>query len=77
MVDYFQDTQRHLVCKPYSRENLHDMARFLGIKRCWFHAKPYPHYDIPKRRFPLPQLSVKIIMPKDLLLICKEGSRNG
>jgi len=24
------------------------MAKLLGIKRCWFHAHPYPHYDMPK-----------------------------
>lgn len=27
------------------------MARQLGIKRCWFHAGEFTHYDIPKRRF--------------------------
>lgn len=44
---YFCDNQRHLVCLPYSKENLHKMAKDLGIKRCWFHKD---HYDIPKRR---------------------------
>lgn len=40
---------RHLVCVPYSVENLHAMADALGIKRCWFHADAsYPHYDIPE-----------------------------
>lgn len=48
---YFCDDARHLVCVPYSVENLHAMASDLGIKRCWFHASSsYPHYDIPKRR---------------------------
>lgn len=48
---YFCDGERHLVCFPYSVENLHEMARDLGIKRCWFHSHPrHPHYDIPKRR---------------------------
>jgi hypothetical protein len=42
------DSARHLVCLPYSRENLHLMAGQLGIKRCWFHRGD--HYDIPKRR---------------------------
>ena len=41
------DKQRHLVCVPYSIENLHKMADSLGIKRCWFHNN---HYDIPLRR---------------------------
>jgi hypothetical protein len=24
------------------------MAKLLDVKRCWFHARPYPHYDMPK-----------------------------
>jgi FMN phosphatase YigB (HAD superfamily) len=44
---YLCDTARHLICIPYSIENLHRMARALGIKRCWFHKD---HYDIPKTR---------------------------
>lgn len=46
-MQFFCDHNRHLVCKPYSVENLHKMADQLGIKRCWFHRD---HYDIPKRR---------------------------
>lgn len=38
------DNRRHLVCLPYSIENLHAAARAIGIKRCWFHKN---HYDIP------------------------------
>lgn len=41
------DDKRHLVCVPYSIENLHAMAEELGINRCWFHKN---HYDIPKKR---------------------------
>lgn len=44
---YYYDRMRHLVCIPYSVENLHKMAEDLNIKRCWFHKN---HYDIPKRR---------------------------
>lgn len=45
------DLQRHLVCMPYSEENLHIMAEHLKIKRCWFHKKGNrSHYDIPKKR---------------------------
>lgn len=47
---YFSDGGRHLVCLPYSVENLHAMAEQLGIKRCWFHSGPRAHYDIPLRR---------------------------
>jgi FMN phosphatase YigB (HAD superfamily) len=46
-LTYYTDGKRHLICKPYSIENLHLMAEELGIKRCWFHKN---HYDIPKRR---------------------------
>ena len=45
-MKYFCDKYRHLVCKPYSIENLHRMAKDLGIRRWWFHKD---HYDIPKR----------------------------
>lgn len=44
---FLTDGKRHLICVPYSIENLHEMARQLNIKRCWFHKN---HYDIPKRR---------------------------
>lgn len=46
-MQYLTDGKRHLICVPYSKENLHEMARQLGIKRCWFHKD---HYDIPKKR---------------------------
>ena len=41
---------RHLICEPYSTENLHKMAIDLNIKKCWYHGGLFPHYDIPKRR---------------------------
>jgi hypothetical protein len=44
---FYCDDSRHLVCTPYSIENLHLMAEELNIKKCWFHKN---HYDIPKRR---------------------------
>lgn len=47
---YFCDLDRHLICTPYTVENLHLMAENLGIKRCWFHRGKFLHYDIPKRR---------------------------
>lgn len=49
-LTYYTDGKRHLVCKPYSAENLHQMAIDLGIKKCWFHSGTAPHYDIPKKR---------------------------
>jgi len=46
-LKYYCDTTRHLVCKPYSIQNLHKMAKELNINRCWFHKT---HYDMPKSR---------------------------
>ena len=48
---YYCDDNRHLVCVPYSIDNLHEMAIGLDIKKCWFHNKKNRwHYDIPKNR---------------------------
>ena len=47
---YICDESRHLICIPYSVENLHQMAEDLEIKRHWFHPGKFPHYDIPKKR---------------------------
>lgn len=50
-MKYYCDDARHLVCVPYTIENLHLMAEDLSIKRCWYHSSAsYKHYDIPKRR---------------------------
>ena len=67
----YSDNQRHLICEPYSIKNLHIMANLLGIKHCWFHAKPYPHYDIPKRRIKEIQEQTQIISPRDIIQIIK------
>lgn len=50
-MEYFCDCDRHLVCDPYSVENLHRMAKDLGIPRHWYHKGRLPHYDIPKEAF--------------------------
>lgn len=51
-ITFYCDDERHLVCVPYSVENLHRMAETLGIARDWYHKgkNENPHYDIPKRR---------------------------
>ena len=46
-LKYVCDNSRHLICVPYSKDNLHIMAEQLDLKRCWFHKN---HYDIPVRR---------------------------
>lgn len=76
-LKYYCDTQRHLVCVPYSIENLHDMAQGLGIKRCWFHPGRLAHYDIPVKRALEIQCSskVKVVSPKDIVRIIKYAAK--
>lgn len=71
-MEYFFDNMRHLVCKPYSIENLHKMAEDLGIKRCWFHKD---HYDIPKRRVDEIAGKAKLVRPREILMIIKNDDR--
>lgn len=71
-MKYFCDNQRHLVCVPYSVDNLHKMADDLGIKRCWFHASRYKHYDIPKKRVEEIQAKCIVVSAKEILEICKK-----
>ncbi len=63
-MEYLCDNARHLVCKPYSIENLHKMAEELNIKRCWFHKN---HYDIPKRRIDEITIKCKLISSKEIV----------
>lgn len=67
-LKYYCDNMRHLVCKPYSVQNLHLMADDLGIARAWFHRD---HYDIPKKRIPEIQAKVNVVRPRDILMIIK------
>lgn len=68
-MKYYCDDQRHLVCIPYSIENLHKMAEDLNINRCWFHKNPY---DIPKRRIKEIQEKCIIVNSRDIVKIIKE-----
>ena len=71
-MEYLTDGARHLICSPYSIENLHLMARDLGIKECWFHSSSkYPHYDIPKRRIAEIEAKCRMITTRELLDIIK------
>lgn len=67
-LTYYCDRGRHLVCLPYSIENLHRMADDLGIARCWFHKD---HYDIPKRRIEEISAKCQVISSKDIVRIIK------
>lgn len=67
-MKYYCDDNRHLVCKPYSIENLHKMAEYLGIKKCWFHKN---HYDIPKKRIIEIQSKCEVVTDREILGIIK------
>jgi hypothetical protein len=63
-MKYLTDGKRHLICDPYSIENLHRMADDLGIKRCWFHKD---HYDIPKRRIKEIEARCEIVSSREIV----------
>lgn len=67
---YVTDGHRHLICEPYSLENLHRMAADLNIKRCWFHKD---HYDIPKRRIKEIEAKCKVVSSKEIVRIIRNG----
>lgn len=76
-MKYYCDAARHLVCVPYSVENLHKMAEALDIKRCWFHVgASYPHYDIPKRRIAEIQAKCEVVSSKEILKIVKSNAND-
>lgn len=71
-LKFFCDSARHLVCVPYSIENLHKMADELGIKRCWYHSSSkHKHYDIPKKRIEEITARCVVISSKEIVDICK------
>ncbi len=63
---YLCDNQRHLICFPYNKKNLHKMAKKLNINKCWFHKN---HYDIPKTRIDEITKRCKIVNSKNILNI--------
>ena len=65
---YCCDNNRHLICKPYSIENLHIMANELNIGRHWFHKD---HYDIPKLRIEEIKEKCIVISIKEIVEIIK------
>lgn len=65
---YVTDGKRHLVCIPYSVENLHEMAADLGIGRHWFHKN---HYDIPKKRIDEISSKCTFVSSKDIVKIIR------
>ena len=68
-MKFLTDGKRHLICEPYSIDNLHKMAEILNINKCWFHND---HYDIPKRRIEEIEQKCEIISSKDIVRIIKK-----
>lgn len=77
---YVCDNQRHLICVPYSIDNLHIMADDLNINRCWFRNKKpkgtalrKPHYDIPVKRMKEIQDKCVVVPYKTIMKIIKDS----
>lgn len=69
---YYCDRNRHLICYPYSIQNLHTMAMELGIGGSWFHSKGWrSHYDIPKSRIEQVTSLCVVVTTRELLMILK------
>lgn len=65
-IRYYCDNARHLVCVPYSIENMKQMAKDLDIKDCWFHKD---HYDMPVRRIDEIKNKCHIVSSRDIVRI--------
>ena len=72
-LSFYCDNSRHLVCVPYSVENLHKMASALDIKRCWFHRGKKPHYDIPKTRIEEIKSKCNVVSSMEILRIIQNN----
>ncbi len=46
---YFCGEKGHLICVPYSVENLRQMAEELSLHKDWFRNGRIPHYVIPEQ----------------------------
>lgn len=67
-IEYYCDQARHLVCLPYSIENLHRMAADLGLSNHWFHVD---HYDIPQGRLAEIMSKCTVVSSKQIVIICR------
>lgn len=70
---YICDRARHIVCLPYSVENLHIMAQELRLSRGWFHDGRWPHYDMPLSRMEELFMRCEIVSSRDILNIIRTG----
>lgn len=72
-LHYLCDRSRHIVCLPYSVENLHAMARDLRLSRGWFHDGRWPHYDMPAHRIEELTARCEVVSPRTILSIIRTG----
>lgn len=89
ITEVLYDAHRHIVCRPCTPENLHLMAELIGLKRCWYHARPYPHYDIPKRwvadfglelderllNLDIEKINYRQVSPREILRVCQSAPK--
>jgi len=67
------DGSRHLVCIPYSVENLHKMAKEIKLGKWWYHKSKNElnHYDIPKRRIKEITAMCVVVSSREIIKIIK------
>lgn len=70
-MEYLTDGKRHLICVPYSIDNLHKMAEDLKIGKHWYHAGDKPHYDVPKKRQEEIKSKCTLVSSKEIVNIIK------
>ena len=72
-IKYVCDNGRHLICEPYTIENLHIMAKELDIRRHWFHKSKSGlyHYDIPKKRVEEIKSKCEVVETKEIIRIIR------
>jgi len=75
---YICDESRHLVCIPYSEENLHKMAKELKLGKWWYHKSKsgLAHYDIPKKRIKEITALCEVVETKEIVKIIKGEAYN-
>lgn len=65
-MKYLTDGKGHLVCYPYSKSNLDEMAKNLNIDSRFFHKT---HFDIPYSRRDEIEPLCETIQLKDMIKI--------
>lgn len=77
-LTYFCDKYRHLVCVPFSIENLHRMADDLKIGKHFFEYSAHgrlPHYDIPAKRIKEIMQQCRVVSKEDIVNIIKNNTQ--